>query len=69
MLKFSVNDLIGNNENCYSFVVAIAKRARVIADKANDDGVLLYEKPVQMAVKDYMSGKFHIIPAVKTDDI
>jgi DNA-directed RNA polymerase subunit omega len=63
MLKFSVNDLVKNNENCYSFVVAIAKRARIIAEKAGDDGALLYEKPVQLAVKDYIAGKFHIVPA------
>lgn len=62
MLKFSVNDLVNNNENCYSFVVAIAKRARIIADNANEDGELLYEKPVQLAVKDYIAGKFHIVP-------
>jgi DNA-directed RNA polymerase subunit omega len=69
MLKFSVNDLVNNNENCYSFVVAIAKRARMIADKANEEGILLYEKPVQMAVKDYIAGKFHIVPAkVKIDE-
>jgi DNA-directed RNA polymerase subunit omega len=68
MLKFSVNDLVHNNENCYSFVVAIAKRARKIADSANDDGDILYEKPVQMAVKEYIAGKFHIVPAVKKID-
>lgn len=67
MLKLSVNDLVSNNENCYSFVIAIAKRARIIAERASDDGVLLYEKPVQLAVKDYIAGKFHIVP-MKTKD-
>lgn len=69
MLKFSVNDLISNNENCYSFVVAIAKRARIIAEKAGEDGTLLYEKPVQLAVKDYIAGKFHIVSTkIKIDE-
>jgi DNA-directed RNA polymerase subunit omega len=68
MLKLSVNDLVNNNENCYSFVVAIAKRARKIADSANDDGIILYEKPVQMAVKEYTAGKFHIVSIAKKID-
>ena len=58
----SVNDLIKEDENCYSFVVAIAKRARKIAEKANEESILLDEKPVKMAIEDYVEGKFHIAP-------
>ncbi|MDR3553072.1 MAG: DNA-directed RNA polymerase subunit omega [Clostridia bacterium] len=61
MLKFSVNDLISDDENCYSFVIAIAKRARRIADQANDESEILDEKPVQMAVREFAEGKFHIM--------
>lgn len=60
MQKLSVEDIVKNNENCYSFVVAIAKRARQIAEKANDEGVMLEEKPVQTAVKQFVEGKFRI---------
>ncbi|CDZ24410.1 hypothetical protein CCDG5_1296 [[Clostridium] cellulosi] len=60
MQKLSVEDIVKNNENCYSFVVAIAKRARQISEKANDEGIILDEKPVQTAVKEFVEGKFRI---------
>lgn len=60
MLKLSVTDLIQGDETCYSFVIAIAKRARAISEKANDEHVLLDEKPVKTAVREYTQGKFRI---------
>lgn len=60
MLKLSVEDIVKNNENCYSFVIAIAKRARQISEKANDEGLILDEKPVQISVKEFVEGKFRI---------
>lgn len=60
MLKLSVEDIVKNNENCYSFVIAIAKRARQISEKANDEGIILDEKPVQTSVKEFVEGKFRI---------
>lgn len=60
MRKLSVEDIVKNNENCYSFVVAIAKRARQISEKANDEELILDEKPVQLAVQEFVEGKFRI---------
>lgn len=60
MLKLSVNDIVKHNENCYSFVIAVAKRAREISEEAEEEDVLLDEQPVQMAVKEFVEGKFHI---------
>lgn len=60
MRKLSVEDIVKDNENCYSFVVAIAKRARQISEKANDEAVILDDKPVHMAVKEFVAGKFRI---------
>ena len=61
MLKLSVNDIVKHNENCYSFVIAMAKRARQISEKATREGDLLDEKPVQMAVEEFVEGRFHIV--------
>lgn len=61
MLKLSVNDIVKHNENCYSFVIAVAKRARQISEGAYNDGELLDEKPVQMAVQEFVEGKFRIV--------
>ena len=60
MLKLSVNDIVKHNENCYSFVIAVAKRAREIAEQAEDEEVLLEEQQVQIAVREFVEGKFHI---------
>lgn len=61
MLKLSVNDIVKHNENCYSFVIAMAKRARIISETAIDNGELLDEKPVQIAVQQFVEGKFRIV--------
>lgn len=61
MQKLSVEDIVKNNENCYSFVIAIAKRARQISEKANDEELILDEKPVQTAVQEFVEGKFRIV--------
>lgn len=61
MLKLSVNDIVKHNENCYSFVIAMAKRARQISEKAIVDGDMLDDKPVQMAVEEFVEGRFHIV--------
>lgn len=61
MLKLSVNDIVKHNENCYSFVIAVAKRARQISEAAYDESELLDDKPVQMAVKEFVEGKFRIV--------
>jgi DNA-directed RNA polymerase subunit omega len=61
MLKLSVNDIVKHNENCYSFVIAVAKRARMISENAIESGDLLDEKPVQIAVQQFVEGKFRIV--------
>lgn len=68
MQKLSVEDIVKNNENCYSFVVAIAKRARQISEKANEEGVILEEKPVKTAVREFVEGKFRIAPHSENDE-
>lgn len=62
MRKLSVEDIVKDNENCYSFIVAVAKRARQISENANDESKILEEKPVQLAVKEFVEGKFRIAP-------
>lgn len=69
MRKLSVSDMAKNGENCYSFVVGIAKRARQIAGEANDSGEILDEKPVQMAIEDFLHNEFRILPPeIKVDE-
>ncbi len=60
-MRASVEQLLKNNESYYSLVVAIAKRARSIAEKAEDEGVILTEKPVKLAEEDFLKGQYKFI--------
>ncbi len=62
MLYPSVGDLIEGEKKCrYSLVVAVAKRARDIAHKAEEDGEKLEEKPITLAIESFADGEadFH----------
>ena len=57
MLYPSLSDLLKKVHNRYSLVNVAAKRARDIAEQAeNDPQVHLDEKPVSMALDDIMNG-------------
>ena len=63
MLRPSVNQIISKNESCYSLVIAVAKRAREIAEELYKNSKTLEEKPVKTAVEEFASGKYKIIEA------
>ena len=60
MLKPSANMIRTPHNSHYSLVIAVAKRARQIAEKAEAEGVVLVDKPVDMAVQDFVQGKYVI---------
>ena len=45
----------------YAVVIAVAKRAREIAEKAENDSVILTEKPVSMAIVDFTEGDYKLM--------
>ena len=47
----------------YAVVIAVAKRAREIAEKAENDSVILTEKPVSMAIVDFTEGDYKLMYA------
>ena len=50
--------------------IAVAKRAREIAEKAEIEGIVLTDKPVDMAVQDFVQDKYYIIePDPVQDDV
>ena len=61
MLRPAMNDILKDGQSYYSFVIAVAKRARDIALTAIDSGVLLDEKPVDLAVNEFYDGKYEFI--------
>ena len=52
MSRPSVDDMLSGKQSRYSLVIAVAKRAREIAQTAEDNGEILTEKPVNMALKE-----------------
>lgn len=61
MLRPAVNQILKNNESYYSLVIAVAKRAREIADEAFEKKEVLNEKPVKTAVDEFAVGEYKII--------
>ena len=66
MHRPSVPELLKPGQSYYSLVVAVAKRAREIAQQADDNGDILLEKQVKMAVEDFAKVKYKL---VESDDI
>lgn len=49
------------NKSRYAVVIGVAKRARSITDKANEEGTILIEKPVSLAITDLLEGDYKIM--------
>ncbi|MBR2327818.1 MAG: DNA-directed RNA polymerase subunit omega [Clostridia bacterium] len=53
----ALNKLIKGNQTKYSLVIAAAKRARDISDKAVEEGEILNEKSIMLALGDIEDGR------------
>lgn len=60
MLYPSLPDLLKHVDSRYLLVNVIAQRARSIAEKAEQEGVHMNDKPVSCAINDIAAGKIHI---------
>lgn len=58
--------VLTNHISRYSLVRATAKRAREIADEAEEQNIILVEKPVSIAIDEILNGEYRII---EPDDI
>ena len=61
MHRPSVPELLKPGQSYYSLVVAVAKRAREIAQQADENGDILLEKAVKLAVDDFAKGKYKLV--------
>ena len=66
MLYPSMSDLLKKVNNRYMLVNLTAKRARDIADEAEENQIALSEKPVKMALNDIISG--HVVLIEHSDE-
>ena len=68
MIKPIADLILTPKQSRYSLVIAIAKRARKIAEEAEKNKEILNDKPVQMAVEEYQNHKIGMIEKVSEND-
>ena len=55
-----IEELKGENSR-YAVVIGVAKRARQVADEAEENKEILTEKPVNLAIEDFRRGDCTLI--------
>ncbi len=61
MLNPDFREVLKNKTSRYSLVIATAKRARVIAENAEEEKVIMTEKPVSVAIEEIVKGDYVIV--------
>lgn len=61
MFNPDLRNVLKNNTSRYSLVTAVAKRAREIAGDAQENGEILNDKPVSLALDEIINGKYEIV--------
>ena len=61
MFNPDLRKVLANNTSRYSLVTAIAKRAREISSDAQENGEILNEKPVSIALDEIINGKYELV--------
>lgn len=61
MLRPAMGSIISGNDSYYKFVIAVAKRARNIADEIEERGLVVEEKPVKIAVHEFARGDYKMV--------
>ena len=61
MFNPDLRNVLKNKTSRYSLVTAVAKRARDIAIDAQENGDVLDEKPVSLALDEIINGKYVIV--------
>ncbi len=60
MLNPDLRNVLTGKTSRYSLVIATAKRAREISEAAEEKGEIIVEKPVTLAVNEFIDGKYII---------
>lgn len=61
MNRPSASEILSEGQSYYSLVIGVAKRAREIAEDAEENGDILIEKPVQIAVEEFARGEYKLM--------
>ncbi len=57
----NLTKVLANHLSRYSLVIATAKRAREITEEAEENGEILTEKPVSLALDEIVQGKIKVV--------
>ncbi len=69
MKKLSTEQLVKDKEiSRYSLISGVAKRARIIAEENEANGVHTDDKAVVIAAEQYADGLYEIVSHVETED-
>ena len=70
-LKFNpdLKGVLSNHMSRYSLVRATAKRAREISEEAEQEKIILTEKPVSIAIDEIVKGELKIVEPEEIRDI
>ena len=61
MMNPDLRPLLKDHTSRYSLVIATAKRAREISEQAEEDHVIMTEKPVSIAISEIVDGKYIVV--------
>ena len=61
MFNPDLSNVLKNHLSRYSLVTATAKRAREISEDALENGDIIVEKPVSLALDEIVEGKYQVI--------
>ncbi len=61
MFNPDLRNVLKNRTSRYSLVTAIAKRAREISADAQENGEILNDKPVSIALDEIIAGEFEVV--------
>lgn len=61
MFNSDLRNVLKNKTSRYSLVTAVAKRAREISGNAQENGEILNDKPVSIALDEIISGKYEVV--------
>lgn len=61
MFNPDLRNVLKNHTSRYSLVTAVAKRAREMSADAQENGEILTEKPVSIALDEIITGKYEVV--------
>lgn len=61
MFNPDLRNVLKDHTSRYSLVTAVAKRAREISADAQENGEILTEKPVSLALDEIITGKYEVV--------